>query len=181
MAILQTVINWDAVAAIASAIASIAALITIAVTLKNERQNDEDRQFTVQPWFHITSMSKMGGEAPINLILMNDASPNIKITGVDLKVDGFERTIEIQYKYLKKDDRFAPTGKCFELSIKHDPRLFGKKAMIEIEYTNLYKKRIKSISPLLTFVSKENDHVILNIQSEGFLYIPFSNEIAVDL
>ena len=171
-------LNWDAIGAIASAIASLAALCTIFISIKNDRQNSEDQQYTVQPWFHITSTSRMGGASAIQLIVLNDASPNIKIRNVKLIVDNdFEEGIELEYKYLKKDDRFSSTGKSFEIIIPNDSNLFGQAATIEIHYSNLYKKQMKSISPNFNFIEKQDENTFLDIHTERFLYIPFSNEV----
>jgi hypothetical protein len=170
-------INWSAIGAIASAIASIAALITIVITIKTNRDNNDEKQFAVQPWFHVTYIERMGSSAPLRLVLLNDASPTIKIDKIIMVLNENNEVIELDYRYLKKDNPYVPTGKCFEVVIKNDEVLFGKSSYLEIYYTNLYNKKMKAVSPCFKFVGKVNENSLLDIESRGFLYIPFKNEI----
>jgi hypothetical protein len=167
--------NWDAVGSIASAIATIAALITIILSIKSGKDNENEKHYAVQAWFHVTSISRMGANAPIQLILLNDAVSTIRIDKVNMSI-GYE-IIELEYRYLKKDERFNVTGKCFELSIKNNNTYYGKEAYIDIYYTNLYNKKMIAKSPLIKFQEKIDEHTLLDIKAEKFLYIPFKNEL----
>lgn len=169
-------VNWNAIGAIASAIASFAALVAIIITIKTNRDNNDEKQFAVQPWFHVTCIERMGASASLRLILLNDASSTIKIDKVNMILNEDNKVISLDYRYLKKDRQYVSTGKCFEVIIKNDEILFGKTAYLEIYYTNLYNKKMKAVSPRFEFVEKLNENS-LYIEPRGFLYIPFTNEI----
>ncbi len=145
--------------------------------LINAKQDDENKHYAVQPWFHVTSISKMGGNAPNKLIVLNDASPHIRINEVLLYVDSIDQAINLDYKYLKKDDKFVETGKCFAIEIPHNEELFGKEGVIKIKFINSYNKAMVSTSPKIKFNSKDSDAALLNVIAEGMLYKPFNNII----
>lgn len=170
-------VNWNAIGAISAAVASIVALFTTSITIKANRDNNAEKQFAVQPWFHVTHIERMGGAAPLKLILSNDASSTIRINEINLIIDENNKKIALDYKYLKKDSNWIPTGKYFEVIIKNDENLFGKTASLEVYYTNLYNKRMKAVSPSFKFVEKSSQNPFLYVESSGFLYIPFVNEI----
>lgn len=170
-------IIWNVVGSIGSAVASIAALITVIITIRNNKNNNDEKQFSVQPWFHVTTISRMGSNSPIKLVVLNDASPSIKVDKVIMTIECEGRETELLYKYLKIDNKFIETGRCFEITINNDKSLFGKSAKFEIYYTNLYKRKMKSVSPNFQFINKNNDNSLLDIKSEGLLFIPFNNEI----
>lgn len=170
-------INWGAIGAISSAIASIIAFFTVRISLHNAKQVDESQQYSVQPWFHVTSISRMGGNAANKLIVLNDASPNIRINEITLCIDFESDCTKLNFKYLKKDDKYVETGKCFGIEIPFNEELFGKEGVVKIKFTNLYNKNMVSVSPKLKFNSKVSNGAIQDITAEGFLYIPFINEI----
>ncbi|AWO76340.1 hypothetical protein C1N76_18800 [Geobacillus thermoleovorans] len=113
-------VNWNAIGAIASAIASFAALVAIIITIKTNRDNNDEKQFAVQPWFHVTCIERMGASASLRLILLNDASSTIKIDKVNMILNEDNKVISLDYRYLKKDSQYVSTGKCFEVTIKND-------------------------------------------------------------
>jgi hypothetical protein len=168
-------VNWDAIGAIASAVATIAALLTIVISIRWNKETDKENQYSVQPWFHATSIGRMGGNAPIKIIIINDASPTIKIDQVTLILKESDEIIDLDFKYLKKGEQYNATGKCFGIEIKQNVSLFGRVAKIEIHFTNLYQKSMKAVSPDFRFNDRESMDSLLFIESEGFLYIPFNN------
>ncbi|KQL54941.1 hypothetical protein AN964_16495 [Heyndrickxia shackletonii] len=170
-------VNWTAIGAIASAIASTAALITIIISIKQSKNKDKEKHYGAQPWFHATSIERMGEKAPVKIIVLNDATPTIKIDKVEMIVKESQEIIELKYKYLKKSDRFIETGKCFGIEIPNKVSLFGRVAFIEIHFTNLYKKSMVASSPEFEFYDREGMDTLLYIKKEGFLYKPFSNSI----
>jgi len=175
MLILGLSANWSAISSIASTVAAIIALFTVFLSIKNNKNSNEEKQFSVQPWFHVTSMSRMGTNAPITLGILNDAASTIRIDKINLVI---EHTVkEISFKYLKKDDRFTATGKVFEVQVLNDNSFFGKDAFIEIHFTNLYNNQMKAISPKFKFVEKIDNSTLLYVVNENFLYIPFKNEL----
>ncbi|MGE7810510.1 DUF4062 domain-containing protein [Lysinibacillus capsici] len=145
--------------------------------LINAKQDDENKHYAVQPWFHVTSISRMGGNAPNKLIVLNDASPHIRINEVLLCIDSIDKYINLDYKYLKKDDKYVETGKCFAIEIPHNEEFFDKEGVIKIKFNNLYNKEMVSTSPKIRFNSKDSDVALLNVIAEGFLYKPFNNTI----
>ncbi|MCP3741443.1 hypothetical protein [Rossellomorea sp. BNER] len=155
--------------------ASIAAWRTVIVSSKRDRESNNEKQYSVQPWFHVTRMSRMGEGAPIQLIVLNDASPSVKIEKVELEMPDQYENINLDFKYLKKDDTFVETGKCFAFLIENNNEYFGRKGILNIYYTNLYNKSMKASSPEFNFVRKENQYTLLEIENNKFLYVPFSN------
>lgn len=170
-------LDWNAISAIASAIATIAALVTIILTIKNNKDSDDEKQFAVQPWFHVYSTERMGAKSPIKLFLMNDAASTIRINKMYLKIEGNNTNIELGYRYLKQDSSFVETGKNFEVTIGNEDSYFGKKGQIEVYFTNLYNNEMKATSPTFYFQAKKDENTLLDIESKQFLYIPFINEL----
>jgi hypothetical protein len=168
-------INWDAISAIASAVATIAALVAIILTIRNNKDSEQEKQFFVQAWFHVSKITRMGPQKTIDLIILNDAVSTIRMDKAFLIVN--EKKIELNFKYLKKDDAFKETGKTFVVQIKNDDDLIGKDAYIEIVYTNLYNNQMRAISPIFHFIEKRDVYTRLDIKNEKFLYIPFKNEL----
>lgn len=170
-------VNWGAVGAISSAVASIIALLTVKISITNSKQAEESQQYSVQPWFHVTSISRMGGNAPNKLIIFNDASPHIRINEVVLCIDSKRECTKLEFKYLKKDNKFIETGKCFGIEIPYNEEWFDKEGVLKINFTNLYNKNMVSISPKMKFNTRVSSGTVQSIISEGFLYIPFINKI----
>lgn len=169
-------VDWGAVGAISSAIASLIAFFTVRISLNNAKQADESQQYSVQPWFHVASISRMGSDAPNKLVVLNDASSHIRINEVTLCINSMSEDIKLKYRYLKKDDIYVETGKCFDIEIPYNEELFDKEGVIKIKFTNLYNKNMVSISPELKFNTKANG-TVQNIISDEFLYRPFINKI----
>lgn len=119
----------------------------------------------------------MGGDSPNKLIVLNDASPHIRINEVLLCIDSMDKPINLNYKYLKKDDKYLETGKTFSIELPHNEELFGKEGVIKIRFNNLYNKAMVSTSPKIRFNSKDSIVVSLNVITEGLLYKPFNNTI----
>ena len=170
-------VDWGAVGAISSAIASIIAFFTVRASLKNAKQADESQQYSVQPWFHVTSISRMGEDAPNKLIILNDASPHIRINDVVLCIDSKRECTKLMFKYLKKDDKYVETGKCFGIEIPYNEEFFDKEGVVKIKFTNLYNKNMVSISPKMKFNTRVTSGTVQDILQEGFLYRPFVNKI----
>ena len=167
--------NWDAIGSIASAVATIAALATIILSIKNDRDGSDEKQLAVQPWFHVSRFSRIGSNARIQLVIQNDASPNIRIEKIILKVSGINQEEELQFQYIKENT--DETGKRFLVYMNADNNYFGKSACLEIQYKNLYKKEMLAISPKFNFFDKTDEASLLYIKDEKFLFEPFLNEI----
>ena len=118
-----------------------------------------------------------GGNAPNKLIVLNDASPHIRINEVLLCIDSIDKYINLDYKYLKKENKYVETGKCFAIEIPHNEEFFDKEGEIKIKFNNFYNKEMVSTSPKIRFNSKDSDVALLNVIAEGFLYKPFDNTI----
>lgn len=170
-------VNWGAVGAISSAIASVIALLTVKISLTNSKQAEESQQYSVQPWFHVTSISRMGEKSPNKLIVLNDASPHIRIKKINLYIESEPNKIDLKFKYLKKDSKYIETGKCFGVEIPYNEDYFEKECSIKIEFVNLYNKNMVSTSPKLRFNAKGSKEGFQDIIAEDFLYKPFINEI----
>lgn len=169
-------VNWGAVGAISSAVASIIALFTVKISLTNSKKAEESQQYSVQPWFHVTSISRMGENAPNTLIILNDASPHIRIKKINLYTESEHNKVDLKFKYLKKGSKYIETGKCFGVEIPYKKDYFGKECSIKIEFVNLYNKNMVSTSPKLRFNSKSSKEGFQDIIEEDFLYKPFINE-----
>ncbi|PAD85463.1 hypothetical protein CHH55_23315 [Niallia circulans] len=61
------VLNWEAIESIASAIATIAALIPIILSIKNDKNGRDEKQLSAQACLHVTSISHMGSKASIKV------------------------------------------------------------------------------------------------------------------
>lgn len=163
---------WSVVSSVSTLIASTSALITVAITLSNRKKEKNELQYTVQPWFYLTLISRMGEKSVNELSLRNDGITNVKIKLITLKFKDSPRVVTLKYKYIFNSD-LNQTGENFVIYIPYDEFFYGKTAKIVIEFENKYHRKMLATSPKLEF-SKDG---YLDIKTENLLAIPFDNAL----
>lgn len=65
-------INWSAIGSIASAIASLSALITVLISIYENKENRLEKQYQVQPWFRIYKIDCENEKIVLNILNERD-------------------------------------------------------------------------------------------------------------
>lgn len=163
------------ISSISTAITAIVALFTIFITLLINNRSSREKHLSVQPWFYIQLISRMGEKAPIKVMIANEGFLNLSIQKVELILIIENRTEQLKFRYLKKDDKYSEVGKYFDIEIPWSEGLFGKPFQILVTYQNHYKETMVAYSGRLNFTDKTSQKSFLDIKSEGVFYRPFHN------
>lgn len=169
--------NWIVISSIATAITAIVALFTVIITLNANSRSRKDMQLTVQPWFYIQLVSNMGARAPVRILIANDGYLNVAIQKVELILINGNKKEKLEFKYLKKDDKYTNVGKYFAILIPWNEELYGKPFQIKLTYLNLYKQVMSAYSGRLNFVERQFEGRLLEIEKDNTFYRPFINQL----
>ncbi|MGE7623582.1 hypothetical protein ACQKMD_11105 [Viridibacillus sp. NPDC096237] len=163
-------IDWNVVGSISSAVATLAALVSIIITTRYSRKAQDLSQYDAQPWFHMHSVNHGDSKA----IILNDASPQIRIEKIVMFLNGSEKE-KIDYKYTKKNDTFIPTGKSFVINLPSLSDYVGKDVCFKIYFHNYYNESMIATSPDFTILEGNITGTMLDTKNK--LYKPFKNEL----
>ncbi|QNK86447.1 hypothetical protein H7992_14385 [Sporosarcina sp. resist] len=173
-------INWTAISAISSAISAIIALIVVLINIKSIKKTNEMLHMGNVPWIHITSTSRMGADAGVEILLKNDGNAVIAIESVKLIVIGTYKSIDLEYNYMKDNLHKGEIGRIFKVKIPRDISFYEKECQIVIKYENQYSKQMKCTSPKFDVFSGNGTKEYMSIERQGkkgILFRPFTNTI----